>query len=183
VVAWAGEGQELKLAAFVVPSGGVNAVTSSPGLMTSALRKSLKARLPDYMIPSVIVSIDELPLTINGKLDKKALIKDLSLLSQEEEHFAAPRTPTEKRLARIWEEVLEAESIGLNDIFFDLGGHSLLLIKTNQRTRSQFGVELPLSIYFDQTLEEIAKAIDAHTEHTEHIEQRVNAPEILDINQ
>ncbi|MGB8130272.1 MAG: non-ribosomal peptide synthetase, partial [Candidatus Angelobacter sp.] len=93
------------------------------------LRRDLKGKLPAYMVPSVIVGLQELPLTSNGKVDRQALekLEDLGL-DDSAQRYEAPRTSIEKELAAIWAEVLEATQVGRHDNFFDLGGHSLLAV-------------------------------------------------------
>ncbi|WP_173964098.1 AMP-binding enzyme, partial [Flavobacterium collinsii] len=91
----------------------------------AALQEQLKLSLPEYMVPMIWVELAELPLTSNGKLDRKALPDpDSSDLSTKE--YVAPRTETEQQLAQIWENLLGVEKVGVHDNFFELGGHSLL---------------------------------------------------------
>lgn len=92
------------------------------------LRELLRRNLPDYMIPSAFFRLETLPLTRNGKIDRKQL-EQKPLEFDAGEDYAAPQTPVEQQLARIWEDVLGLERIGLNDNFFELGGHSLLSIQ------------------------------------------------------
>src|SRR5262249_118725 len=112
-----GESGEKRLVAYVVSSGGRQPATTN-------LRSHLKPRLPEYMIPSAFVELSQLPLTTNGKLDRKAL-QALYAAGQEAE-AESPRTPVEELIAGIWAEVLRLESVGLHQNFFELGGHSLL---------------------------------------------------------
>jgi len=141
-----------RLAAFVV--------LADTAYNTSGLKDFLKERVPEYMVPSSFVKLSRMPLTGNGKTDRKALLSKLSVLDQSEENYVQPVTETEKQLAEIWKEVLGVENVGLNDKFFNLGGHSLLLIKSNQRIREKFEVELPFLSYFNRTLEDIAGEIN-----------------------
>jgi amino acid adenylation domain-containing protein len=109
------------------------------------LRDALRAELPDYMVPSAIVPLHALPLTANGKLDRRALpAPDLGV-----DGYVAPRTPAEEVLAGIWAEVLSVPRVGVHDGFFDLGGHSLLATRVVSRVREAFGVELPLRALFE----------------------------------
>jgi acyl carrier protein len=144
--------------AFVVVNTSVN---------TSDLKKYLKAVLPEYMVPSVFVKMDRIPLTSNGKIDKKALLKKLSAMVQVEESYSEPTTATEKQLAEIWKEILGIDKVGINDRFFDAGGHSLLLIRSNQKIKDQFNIDLPFRLYFNHTLAQIAKEINVKTAPTE----------------
>ncbi|MDD1622737.1 MAG: amino acid adenylation domain-containing protein [Methylococcaceae bacterium] len=102
--------------------------TAAGGIDADKLREQLRRCLPEYMVPAVLVQLETLPLTRNGKLDRK-LLEQKPLAFEAGEDYAAPRTPVEKQLARIFEDTLGLESIGLNDNFFDLGGHSLLSIQ------------------------------------------------------
>ncbi|MEX5601266.1 syringopeptin non-ribosomal peptide synthetase SypA [Pseudomonas syringae] len=111
------------------------------------LRSHLQGLLPDYMVPAAYVQLDSLPLTANGKLDRKALpVPDAqSLVSR---GYEEPLGEVEVALAEIWAEVLQVERVGRNDHFFDLGGHSLLAMRMVSQVRQQLGVELPLGELF-----------------------------------
>ncbi|HEU4560478.1 MAG TPA: amino acid adenylation domain-containing protein, partial [Longimicrobium sp.] len=112
-----------------------------------ALRAYVRRSLPEYMVPSAFVSLDALPLTSNGKLDRKALpAPDFASAA---ERYVAPRTETEQLLAEIWAEVLRLERVGVEESFFELGGHSLLATSVVSRVREVFGVELPLRAIFE----------------------------------
>jgi acyl carrier protein len=115
----------------------------------SDLRQSLEEKLPEYMVPSAIVILDALPLTSNGKVDRKALPFPAADRSDLEEEYAAPRTPIEELLADIWCEVLGVERVGLHDNFFELGGHSLLATRLVSQIRRAFSIELPLRTIFE----------------------------------
>ncbi|MDH5546984.1 MAG: amino acid adenylation domain-containing protein [Gammaproteobacteria bacterium] len=122
------------------------------------LTAALQLQLPDYMIPSTYTSLTEMPLTSSGKLDRKALPAPEMFSTQRE--FIAPRTSTEEVLAKIWEDVLKLEKIGIYDNFFELGGHSLLATQVISRIRKSFSIELPLkTIFTSPTLENLAVAI------------------------
>jgi amino acid adenylation domain-containing protein len=112
-----------RLVAYVVAA----AAESAPS--TSVLRAFLQEKLPDYMIPSAFVFLDALPLTANRKVDRRALPVPDERRPDIEASYAAPRSQTERMLADIWAEVLNVEQVGINDNFFDLGGHSLLMIR------------------------------------------------------
>jgi acyl carrier protein len=115
----------------------------------SALRTYLNERLPEYMVPSAFVGLDELPLTPNGKVDRHALpAPDGRHLGMEHDRVA-PRNAIEQILAGIFEAVLGVEGIGVYDAFFELGGHSLLATQVVSRLREAFGVELPLRVLFE----------------------------------
>ncbi len=111
------------------------------------LREFLKDRLPDYMIPSAFVFLDKLPLTVNGKVDRKALPAPEAVEIPSES--AGPRTPVEEILSGIFAEVLKVEQIGVEDNFFELGGHSLLATQVVSRIREVLGVEVALRTLFE----------------------------------
>ncbi len=116
------------------------------------LREFMLDRLPDYMVPSVFVQLDEMPLTPNGKVNRRALpAPDQKLLLQAiEMEYEAPRTPTEEVMAEIFSELLNVEKVGANHNFFELGGHSLLATQLVSRIRENFGVDLPLRHVFEK---------------------------------
>ena len=145
---------ENRLAAYVVPA---RAHELKPG----ALRESLKQKLPGAMVPSAFMFLDALPLTPNGKVDRKALPPP-DFTADSETPFVAPRTETEKTLARIWGEVLELPQVGIHENFFDLGGHSLKATQVIARAFSAFQVEVPLhDLFSSPTVAELAEKIDA----------------------
>jgi acyl carrier protein len=118
---------------------------------SSELREQLLQQLPEYMVPSVFVTLPELPLTRNGKVDRKALPEPDESRPEIEEQYVAPRNETETVLAAIWSEVLGIEQVGVHDNFFELGGHSLLATQVISRVRDTFRVELLLRNLFDAT--------------------------------
>ena len=127
---------------------------------TGGMRDALKGRLPEYMLPSAVVAMDVLPLTENGKVDRKALPAPEA--TGAEEGYVPPRTPTEEVLAGIWSEVLSVPQVGARDGFFELGGHSLLATRAISRIREVFGVEVPLRALFEApVLADLAAAVDA----------------------
>ncbi|HSK78869.1 MAG TPA: amino acid adenylation domain-containing protein, partial [Thermoanaerobaculia bacterium] len=122
--------------------------TAEGAVSAAELRELSKARLPEYMVPSAYVCVEALPLTGNGKLDRRALAA-LPLEGTEREGSGVPRTPAEELVAGIFEEVLGVERIGIGEDFFALGGHSLLATQVAARVRSVFGVELPVRAVFE----------------------------------
>ena len=124
------------------------------------LRKNLESTLPHYMVPSAFVVLDQLPLTRNGKVDRRALPEPDEV--QTSPDSAAPRTPVEELLAGMWADVLKVGRVGVEDNFFELGGHSLLVTQLVSRAQTQFETELPLKLFFESaTLAAQAAAIEA----------------------
>ncbi|MGL5836343.1 MAG: amino acid adenylation domain-containing protein, partial [Waterburya sp.] len=126
----------------------------------SVLRKFLKERLPDYMVPMRFMVLDAMPLTPNGKVDRRALpAPDASDLQLDSE-FIAPSNPIEEILATIWADVLGVEQVGINDSFFALGGHSLLATQVVSRIRQTLSIEIPLqSLFENPTIATLAQTI------------------------
>ncbi len=138
------------------------AVQGEPVPSPAELRDFLWEQLPDYMIPAGFVRLSVLPLTPNGKVDRRALPaprpEDLRAAG---EAFIAPRNPLEEELARIWNEVLGVEEVGIHDRFFDLGGNSLLATQMVTRYRETFQVDIILRQLFElQTIAGLARLID-----------------------
>ncbi|MFP2934797.1 phosphopantetheine-binding protein, partial [Pyxidicoccus sp. 3LG] len=133
----------------------------APGADGSALKEALRQKLPEYMVPSALVLLEALPLTANGKVERKALPVP-ELRTAQPESFAAPRTAAEQRVAAIFSEVLNVAQVGLHDDFFELGGHSLLATQLVSRVREAFQVELALRELFEApSVEQLASRIDA----------------------
>jgi acyl carrier protein len=126
-------------------------VVATPGsdLSTLELRSYLRHKLPEYMIPSVFVFLEALPLSPNGKVNRKALPASDTNRAELDQTFVAPRTPTEELLAGIWAEVLKVDKVGVYDNFFDLGGHSLLATQVVSRVRQTFHIEIALRSLFE----------------------------------
>lgn len=142
-----------RLVAYLVMNGGQSTAE------TSELRSHLKSSLPDYMVPSLFVQLDSLPLSPNGKLDRGALPPPRARAAAiGSDAHVAPQTTLEKSLAAIWTEVLHVDQIGIHDNFFDFGGHSLLAAQLVARIRSVCQVELPLRQFFEgPTIESMAR--------------------------
>jgi amino acid adenylation domain-containing protein/FkbH-like protein len=137
-------------------------IVNHVGKQTSVeeLRRFGKQVLPEYMVPSAFIMLDEMPLTPNGKINRKALPEPEQDRRDTTENFVAPQNPVEEQFAAIWREVLGLERIGIRDNFFELGGHSLLAIQVISRVREVFKVELPLFSLFDApTIELLAKGL------------------------
>jgi len=123
------------------------------------LRQFLGNQLPSYMIPNAFVLLESLPLTSNGKIDRRALPKP-DLDSTQLEKFVAPRSPIEEMLAQIWTQVLKIEQVGIHDNFFELGGHSLLATQLVSRIRNLFKVELPLrELFTNATVAQLGRSL------------------------
>ncbi|MEC4885101.1 MAG: amino acid adenylation domain-containing protein, partial [Scytonema sp. PMC 1070.18] len=111
------------------------------------LRAYVLEKLPDYMVPSVWVFLDALPLTPNNKVDRRALKAPNQLYTQAD--YIAPRNPIEEALVEIWQELIKVEKVGIKDNFFDLGGHSLIAAQVHARIRKVFSIDLSLRELFD----------------------------------
>lgn len=128
---------------------------------SSALRLFLKKTLPDFMLPSAFVVLDEIPLTTNIKVDRKALPAPGAARSETDKTYVAPRTASEEIIASIWSHVLGVGVVGVNDNFFELGGHSLLATQVMSRLREGFQLALPLRMLFESpTVAELAQRAD-----------------------
>jgi acyl carrier protein len=143
-----------RLVAYVVPD-------QTQELTISQLRHFLKKKLPDYMVPSIFIMLDNLPLTPNGKVDHKALPATDGIRPDLAQPFVAPRDPVEKKLADIWAKALGLERVGIHDDFFALGGHSLLATQIVAQLREALQVDLPLAHLFERpTIAELAQTIE-----------------------
>ncbi|WP_069943262.1 non-ribosomal peptide synthetase [Pseudomonas putida] len=142
-----------QLCAYAVP------VEGHDGDLRLALKHYLKASLPDYMIPSYLVTLPSMPLTPSGKLDRKAL--PLPDPSQPQHDYEAPQTERQQQLANIWAQLLSVARVGLNDNFFELGGHSLLAAQAVSRINVELGLDIPLRLIFTHPeLRAFALALD-----------------------
>ena len=119
-------------------------------IKVNELRTHLQQSLPDYMIPSAFVVLEQLPLTPSGKIDRRQLPVPDDARPELGETYVAPRTPLEQEMARIWERVLKVKSVGIYDNFFALGGHSLLATQVISRVNESLQIELPLRMMFEQ---------------------------------
>ncbi|MDF5709057.1 MAG: amino acid adenylation domain-containing protein [Nostoc sp. S4] len=142
-----------RLVAYIIPNQ--DSVTT-----ISEIRRFLSTKLPQYMLPSAFVLLDTIPLTANGKVNRRALpAPDLSR-QEPEGTFVAPRNQVERQLTEIWEQLLGVQPIGVQDNFFELGGHSLLAVKLFWQIEKTFNKNLPLAILFQSsTVEALAKII------------------------
>lgn len=144
-----------RLVAYVTPASGL-----AQPLDGQALRDALRQRLPDYMVPSVVAVLAEMPLTPNGKLDRRALPVPQAASASAE--YTPPRHALEAVLAGIWEDVLKVARVGVHDNFFELGGHSLVATQVVSRARQACQVELPVrALFAAPTVAGLAMAIEA----------------------
>jgi amino acid adenylation domain-containing protein len=140
VIAAAGSGGELYLCAYIVPT------VSAPD--TRTMRDHLAAHLPDYMVPSFFVALDKIPLTPNGKVDRKALPQPGQETMQTGTDYTAPGNPMEEKIARLCCKVLAVETIGIHDNFFLLGANSLKIIQLNSRLKEELQLAIPVVLMF-----------------------------------
>lgn len=160
VVVAAGEGERRHLAAYIEATAGHDAAFDAEELV-GRVRQALRAALPDYLVPSAYVCLERLPLSANGKLDKRALPAAQPPAAGP---AAAPATPTEQALRQVWAEVLgtDAGAIGVDSPFFSLGGHSLLAVMLLEAVHRRFGMRLPLgSLYSAPDVRAQAALIDS----------------------
>ncbi|MDB9510444.1 amino acid adenylation domain-containing protein [Kamptonema animale CS-326] len=143
-----------RLVAYLVPN-------LDSAIAIKELRSFLKEKLPEYMVPSAFVILKALPLTTNGKIDRRALLASEVIKADLADSFVAPRTRVETILAEIWAELLGLDQVGIYDNFFDLGGHSLLITQLLAKVRDVFQVELLLRRFFEApTIAALAKNIE-----------------------
>ncbi|MEE4175807.1 MAG: amino acid adenylation domain-containing protein [Xanthomonadales bacterium] len=142
-----------RLVAYLVGS-------SEQGPNSIALRKALRKRLPDYMIPQHFQQLDALPLTPNGKIDRRALPEPEAFVGTGQA-FVAPATETEQAIAAIWSELIGVEQVGREDNFFELGGHSLLAMRAIRQMVDVVGIRVPPQHLIMDSLKEIAQAVES----------------------
>ena len=128
-----------RLAGYIIP----NNAFDKEGILSF-----VKEKLPEYMIPAVLMEMESFPLTPNGKIDRNAL-PDPEAVDLSGDKYVAPRNDVEAKLAGIWKDVLEVDEVGINNDFFELGGHSLLAVRLVSAIRKAFVVEMPISDIFD----------------------------------
>jgi amino acid adenylation domain-containing protein len=122
------------------------------------LRRFLKEKLPDYMVPTAFLMLDALPLTTNGKVDRRVLPEPGRITPELETPYVAPRTEVESAIVAIWKEVLHVEKVGVHDNFFDLGGHSLLMIQVHSALQERLKRDLPVIELFEYpTIDSLAR--------------------------
>ena len=147
---------EQRLIAYIIP-------TPDHTINTLQLRHTLQTSLPNHMLPQHYVILEALPLGATGKVDRLALPPPSRKRPPLENHFVAPRTPIEIKLAAIWAHLLDLEEVGITDVFFELGGHSLMATQIISRVIQDFHVKIPLQILFEKpTIAQMADAIYQH---------------------
>jgi amino acid adenylation domain-containing protein len=171
VVAFEAAPGDTRLAAFVVPAGAEAAPAKAEALRTSVW-SFLEERLPGFMVPASLTVLENLPLTQNGKINRKALPVP-TWEREDREAFVAPRSDTERVIAEIWQDILAVEEVGVHDNFFNLGGHSLLAARVLTQARKRLDVKLSVSALFEHpTVASLASTVDS---------LRVDTPEIADV--
>ncbi len=144
---------EQRLIAYFVPA-------SETAATVGELRAFATERLPPHMVPSVFVVLQAMPLTPNGKIDRRALPQPDDQNSAQRESFVAPTDELESQLSKIWESVLGARPVGLKHNFFELGGHSLMAVRLMHRVEQAFGTKLPIATLFQApTVEQLARIL------------------------
>ncbi|WP_367868588.1 amino acid adenylation domain-containing protein [Pedobacter sp. WC2423] len=144
---------------------------------TSLIRQELETQLPEYMIPSALIWMEDLPKTTSGKVDKKNLPLPERKRPELAVLYSPARTPLEKRIAAIWARVLEIDQIGINDNFFELGGNSLLALKTVSSLRTEYHIELPITkLYQFPQISGLVKYLDAASAVPKKQRERISDP-------
>ena len=161
------------LAAYLVPTQGAV-------LNTADVKRFIRTKLPEYMLPTKIVVLDSIPLTDRGKVDRRALTVPGAESAPRSKIFAPPQTHTEERIARFWCEVLGMEDVGRHDHFFEIGGQSLLAAQIVSRIRKELHLEMPLRVMFEApTVAQLAERLDQALLRRE---RRADAPPILSLS-
>ncbi|WP_136669411.1 non-ribosomal peptide synthetase, partial [Flavobacterium sp. H122] len=146
--------------------------TSEIEVDKSLVKAFLHDKLPDFMVPSFFVQLDNLPVTANGKIDRKALpsVGNEDMLKKE---HVEPRNESEEMMVEIWKNILRLDKLGVTDNFFDLGGHSLIATKLINQIHKEFNVKLTVNQLFDnQTIEDLVQVIESIKYFNENIEER-----------
>ncbi|MER7009469.1 phosphopantetheine-binding protein [Dactylosporangium sp. NPDC000555] len=149
-----------QLVAYLQPAASAPA---EHGEHVARVREALRRRLPEAMVPARFIVLDTWPVTINGKLDTRALPdpSTVDVRTQVRRPFVEPRTPAERSLAAVWQALLGVDRVGADDDFFDLGGHSLLASRLAARLRSEMGAEVPLAeLFAAPTLAAMARLVE-----------------------
>lgn len=141
-----------RLVAYLVPA--------EAGFQPEGLRDFIRQKLPEHMVPSVLMTLPQLPLTPNGKVDRKQLPAPVAGTAKTSEGFVAPHRGPEEAIAAIWKDILHTDMIGADDNFFDFGGHSLQVVQVQNRIREALGIEVPvLKLFQFPTIRALARYI------------------------
>jgi amino acid adenylation domain-containing protein len=154
-----------RLVAYIVPR-------LKEAISVSELRSFLKEKLPEYMIPSAFVTLAAMPLTINGKVDRQALPIPENIRPELAVAYESPQTQVERIIANLWQEVLHLEKVGIYDNFFDLGGHSLLLVQVHNKLEEIWQEDIEIVELFKYpTISSLAKYLSQKHEEQHFLEQ------------
>jgi amino acid adenylation domain-containing protein len=167
------DGDDQNIIAYLVPVPGVH-------LTPAELRAALLQNLPEYMIPAAFVMIDQIPTTPNGKLDRKALPAPDAAATRKSRESVPPQTPTQIKLAELWESLLKVKNVGIHESFFDLGGHSILAARLMAQIRANFGIQLALhEIFRASTVFSLSAMIESKLwAESEHLHSAPAGPQV-----
>ncbi len=156
-------------------------VVPQESYLKEAVLAHLRSKLPDYMVPAILITLSELPLTPNGKVNRKALPEpDLNELLTHQ--YVAPRTETEEKLAGIWQDLLKLEQVGVKDNFFELGGDSLLVVRIVSHIREEFSLEIPVNTLFKfSCIADLAEYIEAVSIDTDSVDEDDEDVEVFEL--
>jgi acyl-coenzyme A synthetase/AMP-(fatty) acid ligase/aryl carrier-like protein len=156
---------EKSLTAYIVPE-------SEQEVQVNELRRHLKQKLPEYMMPASFVILDALPLTSHNKLDRRALPDPEPYHPELESTFIPPQTELEKALCHIWQTTLQVEMVGIDDNFFDIGGHSLLVVQVQHRLRQDLNITVPvIDLFLHPTINALSKHLSQQQTETISFQQ------------
>ncbi|MGP1384067.1 MAG: amino acid adenylation domain-containing protein [Thainema sp.] len=185
VIARTDQPEQHRLVAYLVGvSSSKREGTDRPSIQIAELRNWLRRQLPDYMVPAAFVILDQFPLTVNGKVDRQALPAPSTDRPELGNTYIAPKAELERAIADIWQSVLNLDRVGLHDNFFDLGGHSLLLVQVQSQLQTQLNREVSLvdlfryptihaiAAYLDQPAESLVATAQAQAERQKAALQR-----------
>jgi natural product biosynthesis luciferase-like monooxygenase protein len=162
-------GEDVRLVAYLVTSETSETRKTGEPVTASELRRFLKQKLPDYMIPAAFVMLDAMPLTPNGKIDRRALSATATHRAEpgdDHREFIAPQTDLERTIARVWQEALRVERLSIHDNFFDLGGHSLLMAHVHAKLREVLQTDVPvIELFKYPTVTSLAKYLNQKQNH------------------
>ncbi|MCP4261672.1 MAG: amino acid adenylation domain-containing protein [Planctomycetes bacterium] len=148
-------------------------VVADRELETTELRDYVKGKLPDYMVPAYFITLEKLPMTPNGKIDRNALSFH-EQIQQQKPYSVSPATDAEREIEEVWREVLKQENFGLDDNFFDMGGHSLLLVRVQSKLKQIFDKDIPVFNLFQYpTIRSLANYLTRGETHSALLESRM----------